>query len=94
MEKLVVKEFDPEEHQNNVYEAFLEFVEEFAYKYDAYSKDPPKDLDNAAKAAWIQQDKRKVFLGKFASRNLQKSYEEAVPSRSAVPFHSTTWSKN
>ena len=84
----MVKEFDPEEHQNNVYEAFLEFVEEFAYKYDAYSKDPPKDLDNAAKAAWIQQDKRKVFLGKFASRNLQKSYEEAVPSeeRSTLSF--------
>ena len=34
--------------------------------------------DDAAKAAWTEQNKRKVFLGKFASRNLQKEYEEVT----------------
>ena len=30
------------------------------------------------KAAWIAQDKRKVFLGIFSSRNLQKTFEQVV----------------
>ena len=88
MEKVSTHKFDPEEHQNNVYEAFGEFVEEFAYEYDAIAKEPPKDLDDPAKTAWIQQNKRKVFLGKFATRNLQKNFEEAVAAgeRSTITF--------
>ena len=74
MNKISTPKFDPEEHQNNVYEAFSDFVDEFTYEYDAIAKDPPKDLDENAKAAWIEQNKRKVFLGKFASRNLQKHF--------------------
>ena len=83
-----VKCSSPEEHQNSVYEAFCDFVDEFAYEYDAIARDPPKDLNAAAQAAWIQQNKRKVFLGKFPSRNLQKHFEEAVPAdqRSAMTF--------
>ena len=78
MDRIVSKKFDPEDHKNNVYEAFVEFVDEFKYEYDAIAKDPPKDLDDDARAAWVKQNKRKVFLGKFASRNLQKDFEEAV----------------
>ena len=79
MDKVTTKKFDPDEHKNNVYEAFSDFLDEFKYEYAALAKDPPKDLDAPAKAAWVAQHKRKVFLGKFASRNLQKDFEEAVP---------------
>ena len=79
MEKAVVSKFDPEEHKNNVYDAFVEFVGEFKYAYKAIAKAPPKDLGDDARAAWILQNKRDVFLGKFASRNLQKAFEEVVP---------------
>ena len=78
MNKISTQKFDPEEHQNNVYEAFVDFVDEFVYEYDAIAKDPPRDLSEENKTAWIEQNKRKVFLGKFASRNLQKHFEEAV----------------
>ena len=80
MEKITTRKFDPEEHQNNVYEAFVEFVEEFTYEYDAIAKEPPKELDDAQKVAWVAQNKRKVFLGKFSSRNLQKTFEQVVAS--------------
>ena len=88
MEKLTVPKFDPEDHQNNAYEAFAEFVEEHAYEYEAIAKEPPKDLDDAGKAAWTQQNKRKVFLGKFASRNLQKSFEQTTTAteRATITF--------
>ena len=78
MDKIATRKFDPEEHQNNAYEASIEFVEEYTYEYDAIAKEPPKDLNDEQKVAWIAQNKRKVFLGKFASRNLQKTFEQAV----------------
>ena len=62
--------FDPEEHHNNTYEAFCDFVKKFTYEYEAIAKEPPKDLNAQERAAWILQNKRKVFLGKFASTNL------------------------
>ena len=39
-------------------------------------------------AAWIERSKRKIFLGPFASRNLQKDYEDVVQteSRSTMTF--------
>ena len=88
MNKVSTPKFDPEEHQSNAYESFCDFVDEFAYEYDAIAREPPKDLEAQAKAAWIQQNKRKVFLGKFASRNLQKHFEEAVAAgeRSDMTF--------
>ena len=58
--------FDPEMHQNNVFEAFSEFVEQYEYEYDAIAKDPPKDLGASERTAWILQNKRKMFQGKFA----------------------------
>ena len=41
MDKITTAKFDPEEHQNNVYEAFSEFVEEFPYEHDAIAKEAP-----------------------------------------------------
>jgi hypothetical protein len=69
--------FDPEEGHSSVLEAFQEFVSQFAYSYDAMNREPPssiKEFDEIA--AWRGQDRRKVFLGRFAHRNLQKLYEE------------------
>ena len=73
----VVDKFDPEPHRDNVYDAFKEFIESFQYEYDAIAKDPPTG-DAPTQAAWVEQNKRKIFLGRFASRNLQKDYEDAV----------------
>ena len=78
MDRVPTMKFDPEEHHNNVYDVFTEFIEEFTYEYDAFAKEPPNDLDAAGKAAWILQNKRKVSLGRFASRNLEKDYKEAT----------------
>ena len=68
--------FDPASHPENLYDAFVEFVDSFRYQYDAIAKDPPSDLNPAQKSAWIEQNMRKQFLGKFASRNFQKDYED------------------
>ena len=78
--------FDPEPHRENVYDAFNEFVNAFAYEYEAIAKDPPSDTVN--KESWVELNKRKIFLGRFASRNLQVDYEDAVPTeeRSTITF--------
>ena len=74
--------FDPELHKGNTYDAFVDFVDSFAYEYDAIAKEPPSSLKEPAEIdAWIQQNKRKQFLGRFASRNCQKDYEEEVPQQ-------------
>ena len=71
--------FDPELHKGNTFDAFVDFVDSFAYEYDAIAKEPPNHLKEPAEIdAWIQQNKRKQFLGRFASRNLQKDYEEEI----------------
>ena len=59
--------FDPEQHRANVYDAFMEYVEAFQYEYDATARDPPSD--EADKAAWVEINKRKVFLSRYASRS-------------------------
>lgn len=72
--------FDPELHKGNTYDAFMDFIDSFAYEYDAIAKEPPSTLKEQAEIdAWVQQNKRKQFLGRFASRNCQKDYEEEVP---------------
>ena len=61
------------------------FVDSFHYEYNAIAKDPP-DRD-----AWIEQNKREIFLWRFASRNLQKDYEDAViPANSGTMTFSQT----
>ena len=72
-----VVKFNPEDHRDNLYDTFCEFIETFHYEYDAIAKDPPEG-SNDTQTAWIEQNKRKIFLGRFASRNLQKDYEDVV----------------
>ena len=75
---VVLDKFDQEDHKGNAYQAFQEFVASYAYEYDAVSKEPPKELDAGQKAAWIEQNKRKLFLGRYASPNLQRAFEEVT----------------
>ena len=70
--------FDPEEHSDGVYEAFCDFVSQFHYEYDAICKEPPKELDNNEKTEWREQNKRKIFLGKYSSRTLQQEFEQVT----------------
>ena len=82
----VLEKYDPEKYRDNCYDEFIDFCDAFAYEYVAIAKDPPSDV--ADKAAWIQVNKRKIFLGRFASRNLQKDFEEVVrpEERSNIKF--------
>ena len=75
-----IEKFDPSDAPDNLLESFNDFVSSFAYIYEAIAKEPPTTLaeDEAGKARWIEQQKRKVFLGKYASRNLQRELEEAT----------------
>ena len=86
-----LSKFDPNAHPGEVYDAFVEFVDAFAYEYEAICKDPPAGLDETQKTAWIDQNKRKQFLGRFASRNLQRDFEDSVPKdeRSTISFDDT-----
>ena len=45
-------------------------------------------MDGATKATWIELDKRKQLLGKFASQNLQKNYEDVIlqPESTTITF--------
>ena len=71
------KKFDPEEHRGDLYNVFRECIYMFQYEYEAIAKSPPGDSAEE-KAAWVQQDKRRQLLGRFASRNLQKDLEDTV----------------
>ena len=70
--------FNPEEHRDNLYDEFCKFTDTFYYEYDAIAKDP-LDGDANTQAAWIEQNKHKIFLGHFALHKLQKDYEDVVP---------------
>ena len=83
------EKFDPEEGHTSVLEAFQEFVSEFGYRYDAMNRDPPSSVKEEEDVkAWVARDRRKVFLGRSAHRNLQKLYEEltTVEGREAMTF--------
>ena len=70
--------FDPQTHPDNTLEAFQEYIKEYRYIYEARAKEPPNNLSPEEKTAWIETDKRRMFLGKYASRNLQKELEEVT----------------
>ena len=76
-----------EEHRDNLYDSFHEFVDSFHYEYDAIAKNQ-SNRDANIQAAQIEQNKRKTFLGRFALRNFQKDYEDvALPANcSAMTF--------
>ena len=57
---------------------FSEFVSSFHYSYEALNREPPINLKPAERGIWLGKDKRKVFLGRFAHRNLQKRFEDAT----------------
>ena len=65
--------FDPEEHPGTVYDAFTDFIDSFAYEYEALSRVPPTGTTDVP--AWMEQDKRKQLLEKYASRQLQLDFE-------------------
>ena len=83
-----LKKFDPDNHRGACYDAFIDYCEAYAYEYEAIAKDPASTLNAEEKEEWIQINKRKLFLGRFASRNLQKDFEEVVPEaeRSTITF--------
>jgi len=87
-----LSKFDPDSNTctGNVYESFCDFIDEFQYEYDAVAKEPPKETckTEKEKAAWVQINKRKVFLGKYCSRGVQKVYEEVtkVEERPTMTF--------
>ena len=81
--------FDPTAHQDGVLEAFREFVSAFHYTYDDLNWEIPSSCqDENARRAWRNIDKKRVFLGKFSHRNLQKQLEDCSTSdgREAMNF--------
>ena len=78
--------FDPADDPSNVLKNFREFVAAYAYEYEAITKKPPEDEEDHA--AWHQLNKRRQFLGKYASRNFQRDFEDAVSEarRATITF--------
>ena len=78
--------FDPADHPGNVYDKFCEFIDAFGYEYEAFAKPAPTGTDNVN--AWAEQDKRKQLLGRCASRNMQRDFEDETTSteRSTITF--------
>jgi len=60
-------------------EAFTEFVAQFVYQYDALNREAPGTLKEEADIKrWRENDRRKVFLGRYSHRALQILYEDLV----------------
>ena len=79
--KVAYKQFDPANVKDgeSVLSQFSEFCRSFGYSYEALNRKPPgTENTQILKAAWIQQDKRRIFLGEFSSRNLQIEYEQST----------------
>lgn len=71
------EQFNPEQEHTSILEAFSEFTAKFGYQYDALNREPPRSLQEEEEITeWKEKDKRKVFLGRFAHRNLQMLYED------------------
>ena len=68
--------FDTYRNQDGLLEAFDEFAAQFSLVYDALNRESPNALQPAQKIVWVERDKRKVFLGRYSDRNLQKRYED------------------
>ena len=52
----------------------------YAYEYEAITKQTPDGC--ADEEAWQAQNMRKQFVGKYASRNFQRDFEDTVPEAS------------
>lgn len=84
-----LRKFDPGEHPGSVYEVFCDFIVAFKYEYEAIAKDPPAGEADAE--AWKEQNRRRQLMGRFASRNLQRDFENEVAEseRSTITFKDT-----
>ena len=78
--------FDPTEHPGNIYD---KFCDSFGYEYESLSRTLP--AGTAEVDAWKELDKRKVLLGRCASRSLQLDFEDEVPvaDRATISFADT-----
>ena len=71
------EKFNPEQEHSSILEAFNEFVAQFGYQYDALNREAPSSKKEEAEiTVWREEDRRKVFLGRFSHRNLQMIYED------------------
>ena len=79
--------FDPEEHPGTVFDAFTDFIDSFAYEYEALTRVAPTGTTDVP--AWTEQDKRKQLLGKYASRQLQLDFEAETNAteRTTITFN-------
>ena len=81
--------FNPEQEHSSVLEAFVEFVAQFGYQYEALNREAPTSLKEVPEIAlWKEKDRRKVFLGRYSHRALQMLYEDLVAEemRDAMTF--------
>ena len=86
---MAVSKFDPNCYQEGFLEAFMEFGCQYNYSYEALGREPPASANTPElKAEWQELDKRKIFLGKYEDRNLQKRYEDLTSEaeRSQMTF--------
>ena len=76
--------FDPSAHRDNALESFNEFIANYHYTYDALNREPPREVEGAAnRARWLAMDKKRIFLGRYAARALQKELE-AVTTQAQI----------
>ena len=87
--KSSISKFDPADHAGNVYDAFTEFAASFDYEYEALGRAAP--AGTADPGGWLELDKRRILLGRCASRNLQKDFEAETTAaeRSTITFTQT-----
>ena len=81
--------FNPNDNQDNLLESFNHYVSTFHYTYKAVAKEPPTAATTEDdKKKWHDINKRKLFLGRYSSRELQQEYEECVKEedRSTMTF--------
>ena len=74
-----INPFNPNEHTDNLLESFNNYVSSFHYVYDSIGKEPPASVtEEGAKKTWRETQKRKIFLGRHATRELQQEYEDCT----------------
>ena len=90
--------FDPTADPAMVFDRFEEFIAAFHYRYMSITKEPPAEhATEPQQKAWHQQNKKKILLGKFASRSLQRDFEDCVTAeeRDTVTFDAVVeWMKD
>ena len=86
---MAVSRFDPNCYQEGLLEAFIEFGCQSNYSYEALGREPSASVNTLELKAESQEiDKRKIFLGKCADRNIEKRYKDLTSEaeRSQMTF--------